>query len=165
MESLNSKEKSKKTWQFIFIFFALAFLPVAAIFFSYFKLPSALSQDEKLKLMEYSEFDRNQKNLIKQLTLIDSNFNLLANENTNLDPTRLVTEITTTNIDIKKSDSSDLTQLLSRMVDDHTNHMNMLLKLRSDIGNYKEKNEILKEKASALPPAAANPAAPGPESF
>jgi len=168
MESLNSKEKSKKTWQFIFIFFALAMLPVAAIFFSYFKLPSALSQDEKLKLMEYSEFDRNQKNLMKQLTLIDSNFNLLANENTNLDPTRLVTEITTTNIDIKKSDSSAFTQLLSRMVDDHTNHMNMLLKLRNDIGNYKEKNEILKEKASALPaqaPPAGTAETPGPGSF
>jgi cell division protein FtsI/penicillin-binding protein 2 len=154
MESLNSKEKSKKTWQFIFIFFALALLPVAAIFFSYFKMPEALQQDEKIKLEEYSNFMSRQNSLLKELTMIDSNFTLIANENTNLEPTVIFTKISNGNEEIKKIDSSDLVKVISKMIENHANHMHSLQKLRNDIGNYKEKNDILKERASNLPAAA-----------
>lgn len=148
MESLNSKEKSKKTWQFIFIFFALALLPVAAIFFSYFKMPEALQKDDQIKLEQYSNFDRNQKLLLQELNMIDSNFTLIANENSNLEPTSLFTKITNSNLEIAKIDSSDLIKTINKMVENHTNHMNALLKLRHGIGVYKEKNELLQEKAS-----------------
>ncbi|MBS1643503.1 MAG: hypothetical protein JST36_00560 [Bacteroidetes bacterium] len=78
MKPINSKERSKALWQFVFIFFALAMIPVALIFFSYYKVPEEISEAESQKLVAYSNFEHTQKIILKKMAEVDSNINLLA---------------------------------------------------------------------------------------
>jgi predicted ABC-type exoprotein transport system permease subunit len=149
MESMNSKEKSKKLWEFIFIFFALALLPVGALFYTFYKVPMALSESESNKLITYSNFDKTQNTLVKYISDIDSNFTLLANENSSLEPSSLFTKITNANLKMQEADTSKLVILVAKMVDNHTSHMNALLRFRKDFKDVKEKNTELKEQKAS----------------
>ncbi len=71
MEAINSKEKSKKVWQFIGVFAGLIMLPFALIAMAYIKLPDALTAEDKAKLEAYNK-SYNQKNeLVKILRKVN----------------------------------------------------------------------------------------------
>ncbi len=135
MKPINSKERSKQVWQFIFIFFALAIVPIALIFFSYHKVPEKLSDIEQRKLMNYSNFERSQKVLIKHLTEIDSNLNMLANESSNELPEVINMRIGKGLEDIKEADTSRLVSMISSGYNNHLKHVNTLIKTRNELKN------------------------------
>jgi len=135
MKPINSKERSKQVWQFIFIFFALAVVPLAIIFYSYYKVPEKLSDIEQRKLMNYSNFERSQKVLIRHLSEIDSNLNMLANETSNELPEVINMRIGKSLEDIKDADTSRLVSMISSAYNNHLKHVNTLIKARNELKN------------------------------
>ena len=130
MRPLNSKERSTLVWQFIFIFLTLCVIPVGIIFFSYYKVPVALSDTEREKLAEYSDFDRNQKIHIKQLNEIDSNISLLATNNGN--PASLEAIIADKLVEITKNDTSTFMKNIKTGYSHHFDHVVTALKSREN---------------------------------
>lgn len=146
MKPINSKERTKQVWQFIFIFFALALVPVALIFFSYQKVPEKLSEVEQRKLMNYSNFERSQRALVKNLVEIDSNLSLLANESTNEIPEVLNTRIAKGLQTIEEADTSRLMKMIVSGYNNHLKHVNLLVGARNEIKSSSTGLENLKRQ-------------------
>ncbi len=118
MKAINSNEKSKKVWQFIIIFFALAVIPVAIIFLAYFTLPEGLTKAEQQMLMQVSEFEQSKKNLLKNMANIDTNLISMANAESSLSAQDLSTKVTYGILELKK-DTSELTKLITNSYENY----------------------------------------------
>jgi hypothetical protein len=149
MKPINSKERTKQVWQFIFIFGALALVPVALIFFSYHKVPEKLSDIEQQKLANYSNFERSQKALVKHLAEIDSNLSMLANETSNEVPEVINTRVGKGLEELRETDTSKLMTMIASGYNNHLKHVNALIKARNELKNTgagtKELQEQLQE--------------------
>lgn len=135
MKPLNSKERSKQLWQFVFIFFGLCIIPVSLIFFSYYTVPEKLSEAEQLKLKDYSDFERSRKLLVGQLSEIDSNISKLARHNSNSEAiyreniAKGITSLT---------DTSTLIKLIANTYTAHFAHVEELVKGKDENVKLKE---------------------------
>lgn len=130
MKPINSKEKSKQLWQFIFIFFGLAIIPVALIFYAYYKVPDKISETEQEKLISYSNFEHSQKVVIQKMTEVDSNINLYAS-GTNQNPEILSKRIVDGLADLSKMDSSiRVIKLVGESLTDHYTHVKELVTIQ-----------------------------------
>ncbi len=127
MKPINSKEKSKQLWQFVLIFFGLAVIPVALIFFSYYHVPDEISESEEKKLVTYSNFEHNQKLILKKLADVDSDINRYAEtktENTVLLDRKIADELN----DLSKADTSiPMVQLVTGGYAKHFTHVRNLV--------------------------------------
>jgi len=120
MKPINSKEKSKQLGQFVFIFFALAVVPVALIFYSYYKVPDKISETEQDKLIAYSNYEHSEKVIVQKMADVDSNINLYAS-GTNQNPEILSKKIVDGLADLSKMDTSNkIIRLVSEGFTDHT---------------------------------------------
>lgn len=160
MKPINSKERTKQVWQFIFIFFFLAIVPVGLIFFAYYKIPEKLSDQEQQKLLKYSNFDRHQKDLIKNLNDIDSNINILVNENSSELPEVIKTRIAKSLEAIKDADTGLLTSVIVKAYNDHLIHANKLLeteKMAKDVDKLQKDLEECKKTIDQVRSRSAEP--------
>jgi hypothetical protein len=130
MKPINSKERSKKLWQFVFIFFGLAVVPVSLIFFSYYHVPEELSEMEGRKLVEYSNFQHNQKKVLQKLAEVDSNINLYASAKTE-NPVLLDKKIADGLSDIEKLDTSDIVNRVRKGYESHYTHVRQLVEAQN----------------------------------
>ncbi len=149
MKAINSKERSKQVWQFIFIFLGLAVVPVSLIFFSYYRIPEKLHDQEQRKLINYTNFERSQKVLVRQLDNIDSNLNLLVNESSNELPEVINTRIASSIENIKQTDTGRLVTLILNGYNNHLKHVNNLVRMRKEMKDIKEIEQKLKDCTEA----------------
>lgn len=155
MKPINSKERSKQLWQFVFIFFGLAVIPVSLIFFSYYKVPEEISEAESRKLIDYSKFEHTQKLILQKMIEIDSNIGVYATattENTKLLERKILDGLS----DLAKMDTSvKMLRLVQQSYEHHYNHVADLVKAQE---NYKNTLSKLQETQDDLKAAArANP--------
>lgn len=147
MKPLNSKERSKQLWQFVFVFLGLALIPVSLIFFSYYKVPEKISEAEDEKLVAYSNFEHTQKKILKKMQEVDSNINLYAAANTE-NPKLLDKKILDGLGDLKHMDSMALVQQVYGSYEDHYTHVTKLVeaqeKLKDALVKLNEAQEKLK---------------------
>lgn len=134
MKPINSKERSKQLWQFVFIFFGLALVPVALIFFSYYHVPEEISQTEERKLVEYSNSQHNQKKVLQKLAEVDSNINLYASAKT-ANPVLLDKQIADGLSDIKRLDTSEMVDNVRRGYENHYTHVRQLVEAQSKLND------------------------------
>ena len=127
MKPINSKERSKQVWQFLFIFFGLAVVPISLIFFSYYKVPEKITEIEQQKLIKFSSFDRSQKLLTQQIKEIDSNINLIANGTSNLVPEVLKEQISR---GLSKLAEMDTSEMVTAIRNGYTAHLMHVLEMR-----------------------------------
>lgn len=153
MKPINSKERSKQLWQFVFIFFGLAFIPVALIFFSYYHVPEEISEMEERKLVSYSNFEHTQKMILQKMTEVDSNINLYASAKTE-NPVLLDKKIADGLADLSRMDTSiKMVQLVSNGYANHYTHVRQLVeaqnKANEAIAKLQEAEEKLKSAQSS----------------
>ncbi len=153
MKPLNSKERSKQLWQFVFIFLGLALVPVALIFFSYYKVPEKISEAEDQKLVAYSSFERTQKNILKKMQEVDSNINLYAAATTE-NPKLLDNKILNGLSDLERLDSMQLVQQVHDSYEKHYTHVTKLVeaqeKLKAALVKLSEAEEKLKSSNAMM---------------
>ena len=147
MKPINSKEKSKQLWQFVFIFFALAFVPVALIFYSYYKVPDKISETEQARLISYSNFEHSQKVIIQKMMDVDSNINLYAS-GTNQNPEILSKKIVDGLADLSKMDTSN--RIIRLVSDGFTGHYTHVKELVTVQEKYKKAALDLQELQDKL---------------
>jgi hypothetical protein len=148
MKPLNSKERTKQVWQFIFIFFMLAVAPTAIIFFSYYKVPLKMREEDQRRLLSFSSFEKNQKLLVKNISLIDSNLSILVNENSSDNaPEVLKANIAKSLLSLKDADTGRLMTAVTATLNHHLVHVNKLLSTRNEM---KESEEELKKANKEL---------------
>lgn len=154
MKPINSKERNKQFWQFIIIFLGLALVPVALIFFSYYKVPEEISEAESKKLVDYSNFEHTQKLILKKMVEVDSNIKLYATaatENPKLLDKKIVDGLT----DLSKMDTSiKIVQLVS---DGYANHYTHVTQLVAAQEKLKEALQKLQEAEDKLKASQSNP--------
>ncbi len=167
MKPINSVEKSKQLWQFVFIFMGLALVPVALIFFSYYKVPEKISESELKKLVDYSNFDHSQKLILRKMAEVDSNISLYASAKTE-NPRVLDKKIVDGLADLAKMDTSiRIVQLVSDGYTNHYTHVTQLVaaqdKLKETLLKLQEAEERLKSMQSnpMMGMGAAMPMPPG----
>ena len=156
MKPINSREKSKQLWQFVFIVFGLAVIPAALIFFSYYKVPEKISETEERKLIEYSNFEHAQKVILRKMIEVDSNINKFADAATE-NPKILENNIVLGLSDLGKMDTSiRMVNLVGKGYEHHYSHVNELRKAQDELKNAIEKlqaaeteNKTLKESMRA----------------
>lgn len=133
MKPINSKEKTKQLWQFVLIFFGLAVIPVALIFFSYYHVPEEISESQNKKLVEYSAFEHTQSMILKKLADVDSDINRYAEartENARMLETKIANEL----IELGKADTSiRMVPLVTREYTQHFTHTQQLVKAQEDL--------------------------------
>jgi len=154
MKPINSKERSKSLLQFVFIFFALAMVPVALIFFSYYKVPEEISQSEENKLVAYSNFEHTQKLILKKMVEVDSNINLYASATTE-NPKLLDKKIVDGLSDLSKMDTS--IKMVKLVSDGYANHYTHVTKLVEAQEKLKDAMLKLQDADAKLKAAQANP--------
>lgn len=163
MKPLNSKERSKQLWQFVFIFLGLALVPVALIFFSYYKVPEKISESEDEKLVAYSNFEHTQKNVLKKMREVDSNINLYAAANTE-NPKLLDKKILDGLSDLDRMDSMQLVKQMHQSYESHYTHVTKLVeaqeKLKDAMVKLAEAEEKLKSSNSMMGGMGAMPMPP-----
>jgi hypothetical protein len=130
MKPINSKERNKQFWQFVFIFFGLAFIPVALIFFSYYHVPEEISEMEDRKLVEYSNSQHNQKKVLQMFSEVDSNINIYASAKTE-NPVLLDKKIADGLSDIEKLDTSDMVNRVRKGYENHYTHVRQLVEAQN----------------------------------
>lgn len=166
MKPINSKEKTKQLWQFVFIFFGLAVIPVALIFFSYYKVPDKISESETRKLVDYSHFEHRQKEIRTKLVELDSNINKYAEANTE-NPKLLDKKILDGLSDLSKMDTSiQLLPVISSGYEKHYTHVTQLVQAQQEkkdaMVQLQKMQEDLKEiKSNPMMGAGAMPMPPG----
>ena len=146
MKPVNSKERSKLLWQFVFIFFALCILPIAIIFYTYWVTPGKIDDADQEKLMTYSAFEHHQKVMVKLLTEIDSNIRLL-NSGSNLDPDVLKNNVLT---GINNLSSSDTTNLVKTISTGYTNYFSLAKNLSKTTFDAKKANDVAQKTQAEL---------------
>jgi hypothetical protein len=156
MKPINSRERSKQLWQFVFIFFALAFIPVALIFFSYCCVPGKISEVEEQKLADYNNFERVQIRLAKKMSEVDSNINVLADTKTE-DLDLLRKKITDGIVDLGNMDSMRIVQLAADGYKHHFGHVKDLLKKEAELEDLRKRQAADKAIIESLKAAQANP--------
>ncbi len=145
MKPLNSQEKNKQLWQFVFIFFTLCFLPVCLVFFSFFKTPAALSQNEIQKLVNYSSFEHSQKLLVKEIITMNEDLSKLATNPS--DASVLDAKIGKSIANLSAADSG---QLINGIKDGYVNYLSVVKKTNDATLQVKKINEQLElEKTKA----------------
>lgn len=153
MKPLNSKERSKQLWQFVFVFLGLALVPVALIFFSYYKVPEKISETEDDKLVAYSNFEHTQKKILSKMREVDSNINLYAAATTE-NPKLLDKQILDGLGDLKHMDSMALVQQVYGSYEDHYTHVTKLVeaqaRLKDAMVKLAEAEEKLKSSSSMM---------------
>lgn len=166
MKPINSKEKSKQLWQFVIIFLGLAVVPVALIFFSYYKVPDEISEAETHKLVDYSHFEHRQKQLMAKLVEIDSNINKYAEANTE-NPKLLDKKILDGLSELSKMDTSiQMLPVISAGYEKHYTHVTQLVQAQQErkdaMVELQKLQENLKEiKSNPMMGSGAMPMPPG----
>lgn len=154
MKPINSKERSKQLWQFVFIFFGLAVIPVSLIFFSYYKVPEEISEAESRKLIDYSNFEHTQKVILQKMIEIDSNIGVYATATTE-NPKLLDRKILDGLSDLAKMDTSvKMVRLVKQGYEHHYDHVTQLVET---LNKNKEITMQLQETRDMLKAAQANP--------
>src|SRR4051812_16543694 len=148
MKPINSKERSKQLWQFVFIFFGLAVVPVALIFFSYYHVPEEISEMEGKKLVEYSNSQHNQKKVLQKLAEVDSNINLYASAKTE-NPVLLDKKIADGLSDLQKLDTSRLVDQARRGYENHYTHVRQLVDAQNKVNDATTKLQDAEAKLKA----------------
>jgi len=158
MKPINSKERSKQVWQFVFIFFGLALIPVALIFFSYYHVPEQISKEEDQKLVNYSNFMHRQKVILKKMAEIDSNINKLATAKTE-STDMLRADIVAGIRELRAMDSMILVQQASKSYEHDFDHVTSLIKAQNELAiaaaelkKSKEELEAAKRNVPMLGP-------------
>ncbi len=152
MKPINSKDKSKQLWQFVFIFFGLALIPVSLIFFSYYKVPEKISETELRKLVDHSNFEHSQKLILKRMEEVDSNINLYASATTE-NPRLLDKKIVDGLADLAEMDTSiKILRQVSDGYSKHYTHVTQLVdaqeKLKATLVKLQEAEDRLKSVQS-----------------
>lgn len=133
MKPINSQEKSKQVWRFLIVFMGLAFLPLAIIFFSYYKVPDKISETQAEKLVAYSNFEHTQKVIIQQMAELDSNINLYASAAVP-NPTLLEQKIASAVLELSKKDTSiRIVKLASDGYANHYTHVQELVRTKAEL--------------------------------
>jgi hypothetical protein len=145
MKPLNSKERSKQLWQFVFVFLGLALVPVALIFFSYYKVPEKISESEDSKLVAYSNFEHTQKAILKKMQEVDSNINLYAAANTE-NPKLLDKKILDGLSDLDRMDTMKLLQQVHDSYEKHYTHVTKLVEAQQKLKDMSVKLSEAEEK-------------------
>ena len=149
MKPINSKEKNKQFWQFVFIFFGLAVIPVALIFF-YYKVKKEISESEERKLVNYSNFEHTQKLILKKMIEVDSNINKYAEANTE-NPKLLDKKIVDGLTDLAKMDTSiKMVQLVSDGYAKHYTHVTKLVEAEEKVKDATTKLQEAEAKLKAI---------------
>ena len=135
MKALNSKERSKKLWQFVIIFLGLALVPTALIFFSYYHVPEELSEMEGRKLASYSNFEHTQKKILDKMSEVDSNISLYASAKTE-NPVLLDKKIADGLTDLARMDTSiKMVKLVSDGYANHYTHVRQLVETQTKLND------------------------------
>ena len=133
MKPINSKEKSKQVWRFLIVFMGLAFLPLAIVFFSYYKVPDKISATQAEKLVAYSNFEHAQKVIIQQMAELDSNINLYATASVP-NPELLGKKIVDGLADLSRKDTSiRIVKLASDAYANHYTHVKALVDAQAQL--------------------------------
>ena len=133
MKPINSQEKSKQVWRFLIVFMGLAFLPLAIVFFSYYKVPDKISATQADKLVAYSNFEHTQKVIIQQMAELDSNINLYASASVP-NPELLGKKIVDGLSDLSRKDTSiRIVKLASDAYANHYTHVKALVDAQAQL--------------------------------
>lgn len=152
MKPINSKEKTKQVWRFLIVFAGLAFIPLAIIFVSYYKVPDKISATQADKLVAYSNFEHTQKVIVRQMTELDSNINLYATASVP-NPDLLAKRIVDGLADLSRLDTSiAVVNLASKSYENHYTHVKRLVdaeaKLKAATVKMQEMTDALKAAQS-----------------
>lgn len=134
MKPVNSKERSQKLWQFVFIFLGLALVPTALIFFSYYHVPEEISEMEGRRLVEYSNFQHSQKKVLQKLAEVDSNISIYASAKTE-NPVMLEKKIADGLIEIEKLDTSRIIKDVRKGYENHFTHVRQLVEAQAKLND------------------------------
>lgn len=135
MKPLNSKERSKKLWQFVIVFLGLALVPTALIFFSYYHVPEELSEMEGRKLASYSNFEHAQKKILDKMSEVDSNISLYASAKTE-NPVLLDKKIADGLADLERMDTSiEMVNRMSKGYANHYTHVRQLVEAQAKLND------------------------------
>ncbi len=149
MKPINSKERSKQLWQFVFIFLGLALVPVALIFFSYYHVPEEISETEERKLVSYSNFEHTQKMILQKMSEVDSNINLYASAKTE-NPVLLDKKIADGLADLARMDTSiKMVQLVSNGYANHYTHVRQLVEAQTKLNDAATKLQAAEAAAKS----------------
>ncbi|MBS1614708.1 MAG: hypothetical protein JST06_01165 [Bacteroidetes bacterium] len=162
MKALNSKERSKKLWQFVIIFLGLTLVPTALIFFSYYHVPEELSEMEGRKLASYSNFEHAQKRILDKMSEIDSNISLYATAKTE-NPVLLDKKIADGLTDLASMDTSiKMVKLVSDGYAHHYTHVRQLVDAQSKLNDALAKLQDAESRLKSAQSAGMMGAAPMP---
>ncbi len=162
MKPLNSKERSTKLWQFVLVFFGLAIVPTALIFFSYYHVPEELSEMEGRKLASYSNFEHTQKKILDKMADIDSNISLYASAKTE-NPVLLDKKIADELADLSKMDTSiKMVSLVSQGYANHYTHVRQLVDAKNKLNDALAKLQDAETRLKAAQSAGMMGASPMP---
>ena len=153
MKPINSKEKNKKLGQFLIIFLGLAIIPIALIFYSYYKVPDKISESEERKLIDYSNFDHTQKMITKKMSELDSTITLYASATTP-NPELLGKKIVDGLADLSKMDTS--IKMVKLTSDEYANHYTHVKELVAAQEKLKKSTLDLQEAQTKLKSAESN---------
>ncbi len=144
MKPINTKERSKSLWQFLFIVFALCFLPIGIIFCAYYETPVEIGREQQEKLTTFTEFEHTQRVLVKQLADIDKDIVSLnngSNVNAQLVGSNITTAIAKLGSDAK-ADTGGLIKTLQKTYSDYFVDADRLSKTAAE--NKKVNGDLLK---------------------
>lgn len=152
MRPINSKEKSKQVWQFLIVFMGLAFIPLALIFYSYYKVPDKISETQARQLVGYSNFEHTQKKIIQRMIELDSNINLYASASVP-NPVLLEKKIVDQLADLSRMDTSiQIVKIASEAYASHYTHVKEMVdaqtKLKTATLDLKTAQDQLKASES-----------------
>ncbi len=120
MKPLNTQERSKLFWQFFFIVITLCFLPIGIIFWAYHETPREINDEDQAKLANYTEFQHNQRILIKQIADIDANIVAMNNgSNTNISIAEANIPKEIANLSSLSTDTSSVIKPISKALTDY----------------------------------------------
>lgn len=148
MKPINSKERSKQLWQFVFIFFGLALIPVALIFFSYYHVPEEISEAESKKLIEYSSYEHSRKTILQKLAEVDSNISIYASAKTE-NPVLLDKKIADGLAEIDKLDTSAIGRRVSAGFANHYTHVRQLVEAQTKLNDAATKLQAAEAAAKS----------------
>jgi hypothetical protein len=120
MQTLNSKEKNKKIYNFIGLIILLCFVPVLIYSYFLFQIPAEISDSKIEQLQEFSMYENTRKTVCKNLTDINKNFRLLSDLNMNeIQKNEIINHLTEQKNRIKNDTSQISRQLVISFVQRH----------------------------------------------
>lgn len=133
MKPLNTQERSKLFWQFFFIVITLCFLPIGIIFCAYYEAPREIDREDQEKLAKYTEFEHNQRVLVKQLSDIDNSILALNNgSNVNVSLAEANISKAIANLSTMSTDTGSIIKTMSKAFSDYYTDADRLLKSSAD---------------------------------